>query len=282
MGTFAIDQKMIDRATALVPEEDLVGASRDRDTKTRPTDLLLILSTPRSGSTLLSDLVDRVGLCCPAEYFQPYEYLPILASRWNCVRNGVLDDTEFARKLKRYRTAENGWLGVKLHPTHLPHFVRAKAQLDELRWHGVHLIRRDQIAQAISYHIADKTKKWSSAFQSHGEAAYDYSAIRDRLQEIIEGNTFLLSIAATFKLKVATIYYEDLVADPVGQLQRIPGIKFDANEVPETGLGKQGDARSQCWAERFAAEYSAGYLAKLSRRSWSLSKIMAQVRMLRR
>ena len=277
---FSISQETIDRAIKLVPEEDLISASHDYDARTPTTDLLLILSTPRSGSTLLCDLIDRTGICCPTEYFQPDEYLPILAQRWDCVRNGALATEAFSMQLRRYRTSEAGWLGIKLHPTHLPLFEQARPQFGDLRWHGVHLIRRDQIAQAISYHIADKTQKWSSAFVSRGEAEYDYSAILNRLCEIIEGNAILLAAAATYELKFETIYYEDLVEDSVAQLQRIPGIKLDAGKVPKAGLGRQSSPRNQDWAKRFAAEYKNERLTHMSQRGGLISQMISCIRKL--
>ena len=62
----------------ILPEDDFADGQFDRDVGTAPRTLLLILSTPRSGSTLACDLLHQAGVCTAHEYFQPYQIRPAM------------------------------------------------------------------------------------------------------------------------------------------------------------------------------------------------------------
>jgi Stf0 sulphotransferase len=84
-----------------IPEADFVSEPFDREASAPPSRMIVILSTPRSGSTFLCQLLHRAGLCTPHEYFQCDHYLPLLAYRWACVDGGCVSWQRYASALER-------------------------------------------------------------------------------------------------------------------------------------------------------------------------------------
>lgn len=236
-----------------IPEADFINARYDVAEATETTDLLVILSTPRSGSTLLCDHIYRHGLCLPHEYFQPFQYMPALAERWDAREDGETDLKTYVRQLRKFRTFPNGWLGVNLHAKHLQIWIAAQPHLQNLRQHYVHVLRRDQIAQAVSYHIASQTRQWSSQFERQGTPEYDFNKIRNRLSEIQMGNTAIEAFLRTRELDSETVYYEDLVQNPASELKKIEGMPREI-EIKEAGIERQAGALSQEFADRFSRD----------------------------
>lgn len=164
-----ISRKQIKRALTKIPAEDFIHARYDTQHSVSLQRILFILSTPRSGSTLLCDILRRNGVCLPHEYFQPYQYIPIAAARWECIQSGTLDREAYVNALVRYRIGPNGDLGINLHGNHLSVFSAFERLFGEKEAFFVHIRRRDVIAQAVSYEIAHQTGRWSSGFASNGQ-----------------------------------------------------------------------------------------------------------------
>lgn len=74
-----------------IPESDFVSAYYDRDYSETTTKVLIIFSTPRSGSTLLCDMIYEARGPLAHEYFQPYQYMPILSRRWGALHDGKVN-----------------------------------------------------------------------------------------------------------------------------------------------------------------------------------------------
>jgi LPS sulfotransferase NodH len=82
----------------------------------------------------------------------------------------------------------------------------------------MHLIRRDTLAQAISYEIAEQTGQWTSFFQKDAEPIYNFASISAKVKNINDGKFFINTYIENNKLKCTDIYYEDLLGD------EMPGI----------------------------------------------------------
>jgi trehalose 2-sulfotransferase len=241
-------------AKKLIPAADLSDIRYDADGHTQTTDVLVLLAAPRSGSTLLCELLRLNDGCVAHEYFQPYQYMQILARRWGCVTAGIFNEAAYVRALSKHRTLPNGWLGVNVQGTHLKHFARMEKHFTGARFHYVHLVRQDEISQAISYDIAFRTKQWSSEFESHSHVEYSFPRILRKLRAIQNQNamirSYLLARGASFK----TITYEDLIADTEGTLREFGCITPDRELVLTPPLQRQSNDRSTRWKQRFAAD----------------------------
>jgi LPS sulfotransferase NodH len=251
----AISAEKLARVRGAIPANDFIDAQYDADRDVVTTDVLVILSTPRSGSTLLCELLRLNDVCLPHEYFQPGQYLPLLADRGGCVDGEELNAAKYVAALRRYRTFANGWLGINLHGSHLELFDRLGDHLKGTRIHYLHLVRRDVLAQAVSYHIASQTGQWSSEFSARHSPEYDFSKIENRLQRIQGQNLLIASYLAARELPAPTIYYEDLARDPAGMLRQVPGVPPGRALCTQPTLQRQAGTRSSEWRQRFAREY---------------------------
>lgn len=250
-----INVSKLEKTKQKIPSEDFISEQYDVDCNVSATDALVILSSERSGSTMLSGLLYKNKSCLAHEYFQPYDYIPILAERWSCLDHDVLDKEAYVKNLLRFRTYSNGWLGINIHGGHLRHFLSIYKYFSGLRMHYVHLVRRDIISQAVSFEIAAQTGQWTSDFNIQGDPDYNYDGIRGKLERIQCQNALIRAFLTTCNASCQTIAYEDLVQEPGKILRTMPCITRDQPLEIESGLRKQSAKRNKEWMQRFATEY---------------------------
>ena len=261
-----------------IPADDLVDAAYDHQGEPAPTtDVLIVFSTPRSGSTWLCELLLANQSCIAHEYFQPAQYLPLLAQRWGCLAGNALDEAAYVGSLRRFRTCRNGWLGINLHGSHLSYYARMERHLGALPIHYVHLVRRDAIAQAISYHVASHSGAWSSQFDKGEAPPYDYARIARKLAQLQSQNLSIQAFLQARGASYTTIYYEELAADPGAVLRQLPCVAPQPAPRTDCRLRRQADERSEGWARRFAEDF-----LRQSRRTPPLRRLARRVRRLMR
>lgn len=262
----------------------------------RPPDhAYLVCATPRSGSTLLCELLRATGVAGrPLEHFevlrhsgrprQPREYfdgvrdervldrLPPLRPP----RDDRADESPEAwwRRILAEGTSAPGrvW-GGKLMWGHAGDFVDrarelpglAEADLDgalrallgDVRL--VFVTRRDKAAQAVSLWRAVQTETW----RSDGEASADAAAyvfegvdhLRGRLEE--DEAAWRRWLDAQDR-PVHEVDYEELAADPRATAAAVlRALDLPDAGVPEPAMRRQGDARSAEWVARYRAESGA-------------------------
>lgn len=197
----------------ILPDGDYASEAFDTDHQVERNHLVLIYSTPRSGSTWLCSLFHEAGICTPHEYFQPAQYRPALQRRWGA-REG--DDTAFAQKLVQKRIGPRGTLGVNLHATHIHDWLRAAPNFGDFRKVShIFLWRSNQISQAVSYFIANETRQWSAAFGPVTQyPTYDIDRIQRRLSLLNASEDILKRHAAEIGDQGVHLNYETLVKDP--------------------------------------------------------------------
>lgn len=242
------------RLRASLPAEDFVDARFDQAAPSKLTDVLYIVSTQRSGSTWLCDLLHNIGACIAHEYFQPWQYLPVLAERWGCIKGGRIDPEAYVRALVERRTLANGWLGINLHGEHLPIFARFRRYFPAVRAHYVHLERLDRVTQAVSWEIAAQTAQWSSKFQTRSQAQFRFFAIRDKLRRIDRQRR---AIARFLRgQEYVHLHYEALAATPARAIARLPLPR--GTLLPPAGsstLARQSGEMNRLWRDRFISEF---------------------------
>lgn len=240
----------------LMPDEDFINEAYDEQKNSDITDVLLIFSTPRSGSTFLTDLLYRSNLCLAHEYFQPFQYLPILAERWGAIDNLEISKDKFINSLIKYRTSEKGWLGINLHGEHLAEFQAYRKYFPNVNWHCLYLSRQDTLKQAVSYEIAVQTQKWSKFFHQNNNPSYSYKDIREKLIRINNQNNLILSYLNEFDCPVNFITYESLIENPIAILSNALSedlVSHDA--VRFSQIKKQSNSLNSQWYEQFSKEY---------------------------
>lgn len=246
-----VNKRRLAKAKKSVPESDFVSANYDIKTPVEAKGLILILSTPRSGSTLLCEYLRKAEFCLAHEYFQRAEYLPILADRWSCLNDSLLNKQKYVEQLYRFRTLDSGWLGINLHGHHIPVFKRfiEYFSFDNLR--VVHVRRKSILKQSISYEIARQTKRWSSEYNSKVEPIYDFDKIKERITELSLQEIVNEKFCDELPVRPIEVYYEDLLTRKLDILSNIVG-DFDLGfDEGLSTLKRQSSEINSNWEARF-------------------------------
>jgi trehalose 2-sulfotransferase len=233
----------------------------------------LVCATPRSGSTLLCELLKSTGVAGrPEEYFetlratgyprQPRQYFegaPEVQAALPEVDPGTPECFFDWDAVLRAGTTPNGVFGAKVMWSHLDDLGprlggrRLDDLLPGLRY--VRVSRRDRVAQAVSLWIAIQTQHWrdeGDIRQAH-EPVYSFTAIRHLVQQLtadeLAWDEWLVG------RDVIDASYEELAAAPGATVSRILerlGLDGRAPDVPR--MRRQSGERSREWIERYGQE----------------------------
>ena len=215
----------------LVCKRKLLQPSSDLQSK--PQKSYAILTTPRSGSTYLCDLLNSTHI---AGY--PTEHLRLAAQE--LTRNCDFDYLRLLSNLMQYRTTSNGVFGTKLISHFLFQLRQAKydfKQIFEPIDRVVLLSRQDKVAQAVSLTIAQKTEVWhlkqSYSLNNNNDVLYQakladieidralLNEVEQKQQFLIQQETRLREILANNQIEPLEIVYEDIVDRPRQQIEYI-------------------------------------------------------------
>lgn len=260
MNRDAIRLKVRSKELGNIPTKDFIHADFDHDFGVTTTNILIIFSTPRSGSTLLCEILYRNSICLAHEYLQGKHYLPILARRWDCFEQATrravtLDKQKYIDRLLKYRTLENGWLGINLHGEHIENFLKLENRMPGVRFHYLHILRANTIEQAVSYEIASQTGQWSKHFEPLRKANYNYYRILHKLYRINRQNSQINAYLNARVPKSQTILYEDILTEPENTLRKIPFLHIPTKFEVDTSLKKQSGELNKLWVEKFSRNY---------------------------
>ncbi|MGE0717820.1 MAG: Stf0 family sulfotransferase [Alphaproteobacteria bacterium] len=187
----------------------------------------VVCSSPRSGSTLLCHLLIRAGgLGVPAEYLTRSADLDPLLRRAGVT--GTTDPPELERYLDwlfRYRSGPDGMFGIQLQFNQVEDRARAPA-LQKLLRHArfVYLVRRDPMAQAISFAMARGTRRFHEAAdapRSDEAPRFDLRQVREASKAIALEAFGWSAFFEANRIQPLTMAYEDMMADPGWTCRRI-------------------------------------------------------------
>lgn len=236
----------------------------------------LVCATPRSGSTLLCELLKGTGVAGrPEEYFetlrstgyprQPRQYfdgVPEVQALLPEVDPGTPEREFDWDAVLRAGTTPNGVFGAKVMWSHLEDLwprLGGRALEDvlpDLRY--VRVSRADRVAQAVSLWIAIQTQRWRDEGGDHEthEPIYNSTAIRHLVEQLtaheLAWDEWLVGRDAI------DVPYETLAASPgatVSALLERLGIEGRAPDA--LGMRRQSGERSREWIERYAQEAAA-------------------------
>jgi len=217
-----------------------------------------ILSTPRSGSSMLAMALWRTGrLGAPLEYFNYMSWMLQMSGRV-----GAADIGDYIRKLVAVRTSPNGVFGFKAHTDHIRFLLLANMWRPLGVTKLVRIRRRDRLAQAVSLAIAGQTGRYSSLDAKRDiQPEYNGAAIQNAFKYLARADAVWETLAKQLKTPVLTVDYERLVeaeADVGAEIMAF--IDPPAGGAPRDGLPRferQGDQLNLAWAARFKAEMEA-------------------------
>ena len=189
-----------------------------------------ILTTPRSGSTYLCNLLDSTNIAG-----HPSEHLRFATQELahHCNFNYL----DLLHEVIKYRTTNNGVFGTKFISHFLfelqqtkPDFKQIFSSIDKF----ILLIRKDKLAQAVSLVVAQKTEIWhlhhhpkniNTNYQSKLENIEINHELLDDVEQkydfINKQEARLKKVLADNHIEALTVVYEDILANPELQIDRI-------------------------------------------------------------
>lgn len=237
-----------------------------------PAKRYAMLFTPRSGSSLLTDLVTALGvLGRPTEWFNP----DLVLRTRNGLPGGALTLRDYIRALLTLRSSPNGVFGVQMVWSHLESLIECGgldlllAADDAFFLH----IRKNLVAQAISLFLAAE----SGYFHSHqaGNArflpAYDVQAIATAIDELLKQETGLCGFVSGRQMqqRIHLTCYEDLAADQarfVEAMGAVLGVPCELPAQPAATRQKIGTNINLEYEARFREERRDWLAARMERR----------------
>jgi LPS sulfotransferase NodH len=221
-----------------------------------------IAFAPRSGSTVLGNVLASRGFGDPAEWLHyPYpDDSPMMSGP--------------GTRADRFVAAVRGWSagsysGLKLghdHRAYLDGHLRPAIAgyrgIDDVlphhRW--IHITRRDVVAQAVSLHIAEGSGRWHlRQDEAHLPSAavdvpYDFLAILYKVMSLLANDANWRTYFEVMGLEAVQVEYEALLDDPGAQLRRVAAhLDEDPALFADVDLDRDGGIR------RISTEEPAGY-----------------------
>lgn len=215
----------------------------------------VVCSLPRSGSSLLCELLGGTGLAgAPAEFFHP-DKMAALEGRW-----GVTELDDYVRELLARKTSPNGVFGLKAHwGQYRPVFGESDPRTVFPDPRLVFITRRDRLRQAVSWVRALQTLKWATQDNPRPRPeVFDSDHITQQLVRIDREEEVWESLFERWGIAPHRVVYEEFVAAQEQTVRDVLGLlEVDAPadlHLPEPALGRQADALSDEWVERYLAE----------------------------
>jgi LPS sulfotransferase NodH len=216
----------------------------------------MVCSVPRSGSSLLCELLGGTGVAgAPAEFLHP-DKMAALQERW-----GVQTIDAYLRELLARKTSPNGVFGIKAHwGQYRPAFGEADPRALFPAAQMVIISRQDRLRQAISWVRALQTRKWADRDRPMVErpAVFDYDHITRKVARIEREEQAWEALFERHGITPHRVVYEQLVTareETVRSVLDALGIETPADlHIPSPVLGAQADELSDQWVERYQAE----------------------------
>jgi LPS sulfotransferase NodH len=228
-----------------------------------------ICSVERSGSTLLSDLLEHTGVA-GRPVVEPFN-MPVQATAFQ--RHRFSDYGSYLAFARQRACTSNGVFGINLMWRHLARvdmelrrcrtwagetsLQMLQHYLPELR-HFVFTQRRDALAQAVSWAIAYQTDRWRSSDPDLGRTpSYDFSLVDLLYETVLADNRGWETWFALHGIEPLRIEYEDLAAHHEAVARRT--LEFFGLPIPpdvrfESRYEKQATSVNQLWCERYTAD----------------------------
>lgn len=219
----------------------------------------IMLFTNRSGSSLVSEHMRSMPQF--TGFGEP------LNARWvieRCEKEGLTSFGQYLRweTDRLYRHKPGALLGFKASYGQAMMLMRSGAIpsfFEDVRW--VVIQRGDLLSQAVSFAIADQTKKWHSFDDGEfREPEYDYQDIRRRLQGFAHSQLAINTFCAVFDIHPYRIVYDEFASDPIAGATGLANhLGVHEVDIDPEGLRmeRQRNAFSEQFRRRFIKDYQS-------------------------
>lgn len=245
-------------------------------------DSYIICATPRTGSTLLCDLITSTRVAGEPDSFFMHDVDPIWAERWGLPpreEKGTADHSSaYLKAAIAAGRGQTGIFGLRLMRENLHDLMTMIDQVypaissDKERLQAafgrvlyIHLSRQDKLSQAISMVKAEQSGLWHIApdgselerLAPPKEPEYDYVRIKAKLDELEGYDAKWVSWFSEQNIKPLRIIYETLSEKPDAAILAICeqlGVQQPSPGALVSGVAKLADAISREWITRFQAD----------------------------
>jgi trehalose 2-sulfotransferase len=239
----------------------------------------IIAATPRSGSTLLCDLLSATQIAGrPYSYYRRQDIMRY-ARNWRLPSPEAIGEEAFERAylgaVREAGAAQTGIFGLRLmwptvaelsarlcaiHPEPIDDAARLDLAFGKPLY--IHLSRRDKVAQAVSLLKAEQSGLWHRGVDGtdrertapSSPLVYDAGRLADLVEELETGDTGWHGWFSRFRIEPLRLTYEGLAAAPRTVLtQVLSALALDprlASSV-DARTAKLADETSLEWAHRF-------------------------------
>lgn len=211
-----------------------------------------ILSSPRSGSTLLGRMLFATKAAGdPLEYFSRN----MLTVQREKLRKPALSSLQLLRLMEPLHTSPNGVFGLKMHYQQFLSAYQTDFVDDTMRrflraqHHLIWIRRKDRLRQAISYAIAIKSNVWSSERPAAATPPIplDIPHLLECLRDVCLNDLAWEHVIEDLKLTVHVVWYEDLVAQyeqTSRDALRYLGLDEHVPKIPPPPIARQSSTRN--------------------------------------
>lgn len=239
----------------------------------------IICGTPRSGSTLLCDLLKQTGIAGHPNSYYRLPSIPDFVQRFGIAPGEGLDfERRYLAATITAGTGDTGMFGLRVHALSLFDLLGRLAMLhpaeptDRSRIDAafgttlyLRLRRHDKVAQAISRVKAEQSGLWHrhadggarEQVKPYEAPVYDAARLRAVIDETLEHEAVFDAWASGQTITPFDVSYEDLSADPRAMLALVlAALGRDPSMADRATVrtARLADATSRDWAARFALE----------------------------
>lgn len=214
-----------------------------------------ILSQPRTGSTLLTELLRGRGMGNPDEFLHANRirvWWPKLAGA-----DSKFDLQQYIALIRQSQSGPSGHFGIKIHYGHLRDHLSDRAAIrnfivgfDRI----IVLTRANKLAQAVSALKAEQTGRWGAATpESNAEPRFDPAAIAENLRRFLFQERQIAQLKIAADRPVLFVTYEELRDSIEPTWERVQNfLDVPVKPVPTAIRSRQQrDAQSREFETRF-------------------------------
>ncbi|MCR9240812.1 MAG: Stf0 sulfotransferase family protein [Rhodobiaceae bacterium] len=243
---------------------------------------IILCANPRSGSTMLCDLMASTGVLGKPQSFYRPQSIPDWAERLGVDDDHAPGSIEFERSylaaIRKHGTDASGMFGLRLMWDSVEGLVDrlssvfgdqlGDAALFERAFDQplyINLVREDKVAQAVSLIRAEQSGQWhlsadGSVRQGLGEplpVTYDAQAIEKEIASLTRVDAAWQTWFAAQDLSPLQVTYDDLAADPqtlVAEILKASGHGSAISQNIKPTTAKMADQESRQWIARYRSE----------------------------
>jgi trehalose 2-sulfotransferase len=243
----------------------------------RPSLSYLICCSERTGSTLLGDALSDTGVAGrPQGYFSR---VALQNPRVRRILKEAKDDDSYLDKVLAAATTPNGVFGAKVHWEHFLTLIAMAGRLACAQHGEVHacgleplqfalpnlrciwLVRRNEVARAISHYRAKRTNRWhvdsrwlTDDTDGEGEPDFDFNQIDAFVRSGRSDEQRWQQFFREHNILPLDVVYEEMVMDLEATVRRVlgfVGIPVENVKLRPPTLRKLADDLSREWEARY-------------------------------